>query len=50
MGYAHASGEKHIVDSGDWVVCPGQDNVNEQCTIGYVKSIFEGDSEDHSGS
>ncbi|RXW12752.1 hypothetical protein EST38_g13103 [Candolleomyces aberdarensis] len=28
---------------------PGQDDTNEQCTIGYVRSIFDGDREDHNG-
>ena len=28
----------------------GQDNTNEQCTIGYVPNIFSGVLGDHSGT
>ncbi|KAF9466208.1 lipase class 3 family protein [Collybia nuda] len=49
LGFAHPKGEKHIVDSGAWIDCPGQDNTNAQCTIGYVPNIFSGDTGDHSG-
>ncbi|KAF8914460.1 alpha/beta-hydrolase [Mucidula mucida] len=49
LGYHHCSGEKHILDSGAWVACPGQDNTDSQCTTGDVKSIFEGIAGDHSG-
>ncbi|KAF8999366.1 lipase [Hymenopellis radicata] len=50
LGYHHCSGEKHILDSGAWVACPGkQDNTDSQCTTGDVKSLFEGDADDHDG-
>ncbi|RDB18531.1 Lipase [Hypsizygus marmoreus] len=49
LGFAHPKGEKHIVDSNAWIDCPGQDNTNSQCTIGYVPNIFSGDTGDHSG-
>ncbi|KAF9026314.1 alpha/beta-hydrolase [Hymenopellis radicata] len=43
------SHKKHILDSGAWVACPGQDNTDSQCTTGDVKSLFEGDADDHDG-
>lgn len=49
LGYDHAEGEIHIVDSGAWMNCPGQDNTHDLCTIGYVPNIFKGDTGDHSG-
>ncbi|KAF8075191.1 lipase [Lyophyllum atratum] len=49
LGFAHPRGEKHILDSLAWEDCPGQDNTDSQCTIGYVPNIFSGDSGDHSG-
>lgn len=49
LGFAHTEGEIHIVNSGAWKNCPGQDNTNAECTIGYVPNIFEGDANDHGG-
>ncbi|KAG6909905.1 hypothetical protein DXG01_014425 [Tephrocybe rancida] len=49
LGFAHVNGEKHILDSLAWVDCPGQDNTDSQCTIGYVPNILSGDSGDHGG-
>ncbi|RXW22370.1 hypothetical protein EST38_g3495 [Candolleomyces aberdarensis] len=49
LDYAHTEGEVHIVNSGAWVSCPGQDNTNSQCTIGYVPNILVGDAGDHGG-
>ncbi|KAF5379409.1 hypothetical protein D9615_006490 [Tricholomella constricta] len=49
LGFAHPKGEKHIVNSNAWINCPGQDNTDSQCTIGYVPNIFAGDTGDHSG-
>ena len=49
LGYAHITGEKHIVDSGAWVDCPGQDSTDSQCTIGYVPNILAGQDGDHAG-
>ncbi|KAF5379500.1 hypothetical protein D9615_006487 [Tricholomella constricta] len=49
LGYHHPSGEVHILDSGTWVSCPGQDNTSDQCTVGDVGNIFEGNTDDHSG-
>ncbi|KAK0213387.1 alpha/beta-hydrolase [Desarmillaria ectypa] len=49
LGFHHCSGEKHITDSDSWVNCPGQDNDDDQCTVGEVGSILEGDTDDHSG-
>ncbi|KAF9485579.1 alpha/beta-hydrolase [Pholiota conissans] len=49
LGFAHTEGEIHIVDSNAWISCPGQDNTDSQCTIGYVPNILAGDTGDHSG-
>ncbi|GLB41588.1 putative alpha beta-hydrolase [Lyophyllum shimeji] len=49
LGFHHPKGEKHIVDSGAWIDCPGQDNTDAQCTIGYVPNVFDGASGDHAG-
>ncbi|KAJ2913347.1 hypothetical protein MD484_g7063, partial [Candolleomyces efflorescens] len=49
LKFAQTEGEIHIVNSNAWVSCPGQDNTNSQCTIGYVGNIFEGDRNDHKG-
>ncbi|KAF9466207.1 alpha/beta-hydrolase [Collybia nuda] len=49
LGFHHVNGEKHILNSNGWVDCPGQDNTNSQCTIGYVPNIFAGDANDHKG-
>ncbi|KAJ2913344.1 hypothetical protein MD484_g7068, partial [Candolleomyces efflorescens] len=49
LNYAHTEGEIHIVNSGSWVSCPGQDNTNSQCTIGYVPNILVSDAGDHGG-
>ncbi|KAK0501700.1 lipase [Armillaria luteobubalina] len=49
LGFHHPSGEKHITDSNAWVACPGQDNDNSQCTVGEVRNILVGDTDDHSG-
>ncbi|KAN0121614.1 Alpha/Beta hydrolase fold [Russula decolorans] len=39
----------HILDSGAWDACPGQDNPSDSCIVGDVKNIFEGDLRDHGG-
>ncbi|KAF5354572.1 hypothetical protein D9758_011172 [Tetrapyrgos nigripes] len=49
MAFRHPSGEKHILDSGEWVACSGQENTAANCTLGYVPTIFNGDADDHSG-
>ncbi|VDC00963.1 unnamed protein product [Peniophora sp. CBMAI 1063] len=49
LGYHHPSGEIHILDSGAWDSCPGQDNESDSCTTGDVPSIFQGDEDDHDG-
>ncbi|KAI0353777.1 lipase [Trametes cingulata] len=49
LGYHHPSGEVHIQDSGAWVSCPGHDNTSDQCIVGDVPNIFEGDESDHDG-
>lgn len=49
LGFAHTEGELHILNNNAWVNCPGQDNTDSDCTIGYVPNIFSGDTGDHSG-
>ncbi|KAH9851867.1 lipase, partial [Lenzites betulinus] len=49
LGFHHPSGEMHIQDSGAWLACPGQDNPSDQCIVGDVPNIFEGDESDHDG-
>ncbi|KAI8974839.1 lipase [Trametes punicea] len=49
LGYHHTSGEIHIVDAGSWLACPGQDNTSDECIVGDVPTIFEGDESDHDG-
>ncbi|KAF8604804.1 alpha/beta-hydrolase [Ceratobasidium sp. AG-I] len=49
LGFAHPSGEKHIVAPGNWVACAGQDNTDALCTIGTVSNILVGSLDDHGG-
>ncbi|KAF6753512.1 Alpha/Beta hydrolase protein [Ephemerocybe angulata] len=49
LGFAHTEGELHILNSNAWENCPGQDNTDSQCTIGYVPNVFSGDTGDHDG-
>ncbi|KAI0749978.1 lipase [Daedaleopsis nitida] len=49
LGYRHTSGEVHIQASGEWLVCPGEDNTDSRCIIGTVPNIFVGDANDHDG-
>ncbi|CUA68360.1 hypothetical protein RSOLAG22IIIB_07878 [Rhizoctonia solani] len=49
LGYAHSSGEKHILSDNAWIACPGQDNTDPQCSTGDVPNIFEGNLEDNRG-
>ncbi|KAF8882766.1 Alpha/Beta hydrolase protein [Gymnopilus junonius] len=49
LGYHHPSGEVHIMDNGEWVSCPGQDNTNTECIVGDVPNIFDGNESDHDG-
>ncbi|KIJ93133.1 hypothetical protein K443DRAFT_646862 [Laccaria amethystina LaAM-08-1] len=49
LGFHHPSGEVHIMESGSWVSCPGQDNTSKECTVGDVPNIFEGNTNDHHG-
>ncbi|ELU43446.1 lipase [Rhizoctonia solani AG-1 IA] len=49
LGFAHSSGEKHILAPGSWVACAGQDNTDGQCTTGDVSNILVGDVNDHGG-
>ncbi|KAI9510544.1 lipase [Russula earlei] len=49
LGFHHPSGEIHIQDSGDWDVCPGQDNPSNLCIAGDVTDILNGNLINHLG-
>ncbi|CAE6478997.1 hypothetical protein ACGC1H_003938 [Rhizoctonia solani] len=49
LGYRHFSGEKHIKTTGVWSGCGGQDNTSEDCSIGSVPTILQGNLIDHLG-
>jgi hypothetical protein len=50
-GYHQPSGEIHIQDqSGDWILCPGQDNSDPRCSAGTVSSISDATFSDHRGA
>ncbi|KAG8706011.1 hypothetical protein FRC08_001317 [Ceratobasidium sp. 394] len=51
LEFSHPSGEIHIVSSEleHWVVCQGQENADDLCTIGTVPNIFEGEPNDNKG-
>jgi len=49
LGFAHVNGEKHILNSLAWVDCPGEDNTDSNCGIGYVPNILAGETGDHAG-
>ncbi|KAF8705496.1 Alpha beta-hydrolase, partial [Rhizoctonia solani] len=49
LGYHHSSGEKHIKYTGDWRACAGQDNTSEDCIVGSVPTLLQGNLIDHLG-
>ncbi|KAI0286841.1 hypothetical protein BGY98DRAFT_1092448 [Russula aff. rugulosa BPL654] len=50
FGFHHPSGEIHILDSGAWDACPGQDNPSDSCIVGDLNdNYFEGNENDHDG-
>ncbi|QRW13147.1 Lipase (class 3) [Ceratobasidium sp. AG-Ba] len=49
LGFAHPSGEKHIIAPGNWVACAGEDNTDPSCIIGTVPNVLIGDINDHGG-
>ncbi|TDL26724.1 alpha/beta-hydrolase [Rickenella mellea] len=49
LGFVHPSGEVHIEDSGEWAMCPGQDNTSTQCSTGDVPNVLESNVNDHDG-
>lgn len=49
LGYTNPSGEVHILDSGSWVACPGQDNPSTSCSTGDVPTLIQGKTSDHDG-
>jgi hypothetical protein len=50
LGFAHPTGEVHIVSEGRAVSCSGQDNASDsQCQISTVPNIFAGNILDHLG-
>ena len=40
-------GEKHIISTGSWVACAGQDNTDSSCIVGTVPTILNGNANDH---
>ncbi|KAF9236094.1 Alpha/Beta hydrolase protein [Melanogaster broomeanus] len=49
LGFVHPAGEVHIEDSGEWAACPGQDNTSDQCIVGDVPYIWDGNTSNHGG-
>ncbi|CAE6394025.1 unnamed protein product [Rhizoctonia solani] len=49
LGYHHITGEKHIKYTGNWRACAGQDNTSEDCSIGSVPTVIQGNLIDHLG-
>ncbi|KIY71939.1 alpha/beta-hydrolase [Cylindrobasidium torrendii FP15055 ss-10] len=50
LGFAHPEGEVHIIDDGDAVACPGNDDADDSdCTISSTPNVFEGSITDHLG-
>lgn len=49
LGFRHPSGEIHILDSGAWDTCPGQENPSNSCIVGDVQNILEGNLSNHDG-
>ncbi|KAH8833451.1 alpha/beta-hydrolase [Flagelloscypha sp. PMI_526] len=51
LEYHHVSGERHITNDGSWVLCPGQDSTDSQCSTGQLGGInvFHTDPHDHAG-
>jgi len=49
LNFTHPIGEVHITNNSAWMSCPGEDNTNSECTIGYVPNILVGNISDHSG-
>ena len=38
-GFRHPSGEVHILDSGEWVACEGQENPSPECSAGGFAAL-----------
>ncbi|KAI0646667.1 alpha/beta-hydrolase [Trametes meyenii] len=50
LGFQHPHGEVHIVQPGEAVSCPGDDDATDaQCTISTVPNILEGNILNHLG-
>ncbi|KIK79390.1 hypothetical protein PAXRUDRAFT_834128 [Paxillus rubicundulus Ve08.2h10] len=49
LDFVHPAGEVHIESSGEWTVCPGQDNPSTRCIVGDVPNILESDESNHDG-
>ncbi|EJD47789.1 lipase [Auricularia subglabra TFB-10046 SS5] len=49
LGYKHPSGEVHISEQEQWLVCPGQDSTAVGCIIQTEPTIFDGDINNHDG-
>ncbi|KAF5361733.1 hypothetical protein D9756_002148 [Leucocoprinus leucothites] len=52
LGFEHAEGQLHIRDDLSWVSCPGHENGDPNCSLGYIANIFGwslNDLNDHGG-
>lgn len=49
LGFSHVEGEIHILGSGVWNSCSGNDDTEPGCTISEVPNIFAGNIVDHLG-
>jgi hypothetical protein len=50
LGFSHPTGEVHILNAGEAVSCPGQDDATDgDCQISTVPNIFDGNVLDHLG-
>jgi len=49
LGFRHPSGEIHIQSDGRFVVCPGPDSDDPQCSYQMVPTVGRGNRDDHSG-
>ncbi|KIJ65392.1 hypothetical protein HYDPIDRAFT_39340 [Hydnomerulius pinastri MD-312] len=49
LSFVHPAGEVHIIDSWEWVACPGQDNPSTECSVGDVPIALLGNATEHPG-
>ncbi|KAI0759599.1 alpha/beta-hydrolase [Trametes elegans] len=44
LGFHHPRGEVHIRESGEWVSCPGQENLSADCAAGGISAFMFNES------